>query len=385
MDLVYFETRLEHKMPSVFISWSGSSSKKAAEILYNWLPVALQTIKPFLSSESLKKGGRWQTDLTAELAKESFGIVCLTPTNLTAPWILFEAGALSKSLGDGQVAPFLLGVKPSDLPPPLTQFNAVFAERDEFKRLLKAINDRVPEEAVDQARIDKAVDGLWPAIEKELKDAEETPAKSIPIKPQAPETQSVLERFDPILQELLVLNRQQSQFLSKVDDLQFSSRAQEIESESQTRGRQERRTVSELLRQLWLVLDVLRHEDLSDSTGKEVLRLDELSRFTANRFSINRQEEHRRRRVLTSRGAAEVGLIEENGPINESYISFGYSGLGEPPLEELSSRIGDVVSVRAHAESRGVLRVRLLSPLDNDQRVRIDKVARDLGFEKLPS
>ena len=155
-------------MPSVFISWTGPTSKKVADILYNWLPVALQSIKPFMSSEDLKKGGRWQTDLTAELAKESFGVVALTPSNLTAPWILFEAGALSKSLGEGQVAPFLVGVKPSDLPQPLTQFNAVFGE----KATSSACSARlmtVPAEPADPARIDKAVDAFWPEIEKELR------------------------------------------------------------------------------------------------------------------------------------------------------------------------------------------------------------------------
>ncbi|PBB31322.1 TIR domain-containing protein [Mesorhizobium sp. WSM3882] len=202
-------------MPNVFISWSGPKSHIIANTLHTWLPVVLQSIRPFISSEDLKKGGRWQADLTEELAKDSFGILCLTPSNLLAPWILFEAGALSKSVGDAQVAPFLVGVKPSELPAPLTQFNAVTAEMGDFKRLLRDINARVGNDAVPVERIEKSVDGLWPKIEQELKAGIEDITKA----PAAKGSAGSLETFDAILQELLVLNRNQSKLLSKPEEL----------------------------------------------------------------------------------------------------------------------------------------------------------------------
>ncbi|AGB43208.1 hypothetical protein Mesau_00721 [Mesorhizobium australicum WSM2073] len=202
-------------MPNVFISWSGPKSHLIAKALYTWLPVVLQSVRPFISSEDLKKGGRWQADLTDELAKDSFGILCLTPSNLLAPWILFEAGALSKSVGDAQVAPFLVGVKPSELPPPLTQFNAVTAEISDFKRLLRDINERVGNEAVPVDRIEKSIDGLWPSIEQELKAGIEETTKV----PAAKGTAGGIEAFDAILQELLVLNRNQTKLLSQPEEL----------------------------------------------------------------------------------------------------------------------------------------------------------------------
>lgn len=91
----------------VFISWSGDVSRRAAMALKDWLPNVIQTVDPFVSSENIQKGARWFTDVGAELEAAKFGIICLTPDNLTAPWLLFEAGALSKSLSQSRVSPLL--------------------------------------------------------------------------------------------------------------------------------------------------------------------------------------------------------------------------------------------------------------------------------------
>ena len=40
----------------VFISWSGSLSQKLGEALRNWLPSALQFVKPYFSPEDIEKG-----------------------------------------------------------------------------------------------------------------------------------------------------------------------------------------------------------------------------------------------------------------------------------------------------------------------------------------
>ncbi|MGA9601795.1 MAG: toll/interleukin-1 receptor domain-containing protein [Methylocystis sp.] len=93
-------------MTKVFISWSGEASHSIATTLHEWLPVILQNIKPFISSEDLRKGGRWGKDLAEQLQHTNFGIICLTPSNLESPWILFEAGALSKFIDESHVARF---------------------------------------------------------------------------------------------------------------------------------------------------------------------------------------------------------------------------------------------------------------------------------------
>jgi hypothetical protein len=80
----------------IFISWSGARSHAAAQALNNWLPQIVNAFTPWLSSE-IRKGSRWREELTNKLSDTTVGIICLTPSNLESPWILFEAGAISKA------------------------------------------------------------------------------------------------------------------------------------------------------------------------------------------------------------------------------------------------------------------------------------------------
>src|SRR5262249_46663848 len=111
----------------VFISWSGERSRAAAETLREWLPMVINAVEPWLSSADIDKGSRWATDLSVRMEVSKAGIICLTPSNLRAEWILFEAGALSKTIKDTFVCPFLIDLKPTDLRGPLAQFQAVRA------------------------------------------------------------------------------------------------------------------------------------------------------------------------------------------------------------------------------------------------------------------
>lgn len=105
-------------MMKLFICWSGERSREIAVFLRNWLPTVHQNIEPFMSEEDVGSGTRWRGSLVSELATTEFGIICLTPDNLTAPWLHFEAGALSK-LPKARVSPVLYQLKPSDIRGPL--------------------------------------------------------------------------------------------------------------------------------------------------------------------------------------------------------------------------------------------------------------------------
>src|SRR5579863_4546010 len=108
----------------IFISWSKDRSRKAAEALHGWLPLVINAIKPWLSANDIDKGARWSADVASRLEKARFGIICLTPGNLHSDWILFEAGALSKTLQNSRVCPLLFGLQPADVKGPLAQFQA---------------------------------------------------------------------------------------------------------------------------------------------------------------------------------------------------------------------------------------------------------------------
>ena len=80
----------------VFLSWSGDLSHRIACEFRDWLPCVLQYAKPYVSSQDIDKGARWTTDIAKELHESAYGILCITRENIEAPWINFEAGALSK-------------------------------------------------------------------------------------------------------------------------------------------------------------------------------------------------------------------------------------------------------------------------------------------------
>jgi signal transduction histidine kinase len=153
---------------NVFISWSGEPSRKVASLLYAWLPRFVQSIDPFLSSEDIRKGARWFIEISNELEQINFGILCVTRSNLDAPWLLFEGGALSKSLGHSRVSPLLINISNSDLQGPLAQFNTTALTGKDVKQLLQSINLHLGERKIPSDLLDAAFNLGWPEFEKEL-------------------------------------------------------------------------------------------------------------------------------------------------------------------------------------------------------------------------
>ena len=86
----------KHAM-KVFISSSGDRSKVVAAALADWLGKVIQGVRPRMSSHSIASGSRWAAELGAELQTSDYGVFCSTPENLSAPWLLFEAGVIAKA------------------------------------------------------------------------------------------------------------------------------------------------------------------------------------------------------------------------------------------------------------------------------------------------
>src|SRR5579875_159793 len=107
----------------VFISWSGERSKYVAEALRGWLKQVIQAVKPWLSSEDILAGARWNVEIANRLSATKFGIICVTPENLDSNWLVFEAGALAKTIDDRTfVCPFLIDMDEINPQHPLSQF-----------------------------------------------------------------------------------------------------------------------------------------------------------------------------------------------------------------------------------------------------------------------
>jgi len=151
----------------VFISWSGDTSHDVALALRDWLPSVLQSVEPYVSSEDIEKGARWSAEIGHQLDETAFGILCVTTDNAGAPWLNFEAGALSKSVDTSRVTPFLLGLRPAELTGPLSQFQATLPNVDDVTRLIKSINT-VTERPIDDSRLIDGVQVWWPRLEERL-------------------------------------------------------------------------------------------------------------------------------------------------------------------------------------------------------------------------
>lgn len=180
----------------VFLSWSGEPSHQLALALREWLPYVVHAIEPYVSSEDIDKGSRWSLDIAKELEASTLGILCITRDNLEAPWIHFEAGALSKALDKNRVVPFLVGPRPADLKGPLVQFQAVRATIDDVWKLVCTLTTLVSDGRLDEPRLRKTFEKWWPDLEVKLKEIaaqRSTDAPKSPDRPVYPIIQEVLE------------------------------------------------------------------------------------------------------------------------------------------------------------------------------------------------
>ena len=174
-----------------------------AEGLRQWLPRVIQACKPFLSSEDIGKGRRWSPDLADRLAKSNFAILCMTPENLTAPWIHFEAGAVSKNPGISHISALLLNVKASDLVDPLAQFQHTMPNREDVRKLMFAINAATEmDRQIPAETLDWSFEQAWPDFENLLRRAEETLKRSATPAPPPRDPTELLEELLTLVRDL---------------------------------------------------------------------------------------------------------------------------------------------------------------------------------------
>lgn len=186
----------------VFISWSGERSLRLATALKEWLPLVIQSVVPWFSPEDIDKGARWMAELNKQLEKLKMGIICVTPENMEAPWLLFEAGALSKVLDTSLVCPFLFALEPADVQGPLAQFQSTRTTREDVRKLLTTINKNT-ELQLSESQIDRLFTVLWPDFEEKLRLIESSVSAQVSRSRPVPELLGeVLERVRSIERQL---------------------------------------------------------------------------------------------------------------------------------------------------------------------------------------
>lgn len=152
----------------VFLSWSGTPSRMLGEALRDWLPNVLQVVQPWMSAVDMQVGTRWSLDLSKELEAARAGIICLTPDNQNSPWILFEAGALSKILDTQCVIPYLLRMTPADVQGPLVQFQAATANQADTYKLVATVNRSLGTLALSDDGLERTFLKWWPDMESAI-------------------------------------------------------------------------------------------------------------------------------------------------------------------------------------------------------------------------
>ena len=233
-------------MVKVFLSWSGEKSHKVALVFRDWFPSVIQSLVPYVSSEDIDKGTRWSTDIAKELEDSSFGILCVTKENMNAPWLTFEAGALSKTMDKSFVSPFLFNIKRSEVSGPILQFQSTIFSKDDVYKLVKTLNKACGEETLSDERLDKAFNVWWPTLEDELNKIKQMEEDS---NEAADNSSSATVGNSEILEEILDLTRLNQKLLRNPDsDISKS--------------------LSEINERLETVLTDLRDEQFSRHSGK---------------------------------------------------------------------------------------------------------------------
>lgn len=189
----------------IFISWSGTRSQALAEALREWLQLVLYYAQPWFSTSDIKSGDRWGIEIAKELHETNFGILCVTRDNLDAPWLLFEAGALAKSIDDGRVIPLLLDLEKSELSGPLTQFQAEKCDVEGVRRLIDSLNKASPTPVLEN-NLKNLFDSLWARFEASLS---QIPTNNTPQKKTRTQSE-ILEEVVTSVRRLELRARDQS-------------------------------------------------------------------------------------------------------------------------------------------------------------------------------
>jgi hypothetical protein len=167
---------------NIFISWSKDRGRVAATALHEWLPDVIQAAKPWMSDKDIDKGTVWLDELTGALASLRLGIVCLTPESVSEPWLLYEAGVISKTLHrHTRVWTYLLGgLKKENIPQPLGLFQATVADEGDTFKLLVSVNEALGEHGIPQEAIKRQFEKWWPDLKDKLS---KLPAPTVAVVP----------------------------------------------------------------------------------------------------------------------------------------------------------------------------------------------------------
>lgn len=185
----------------VFISWSEEPSRSIARALDGWLESVVQHVDVWMSDEEIGSGQRWNEAISKSLDETHFGIVCVTRANQHAPWLIFEAGAIAKSVDEGRVVPLCIDLKSTDVTGPLSGFQARLLDKDGVRRLVRDLNEAAEKE-MPKERLDGIFNAMWPELEAAVLDAINA------VQPETQPSRSAEDMLEELVERIRRIDRQ---------------------------------------------------------------------------------------------------------------------------------------------------------------------------------
>jgi hypothetical protein len=151
------------------------------------------TVETFYSPE-IPAGEQWLAMIEEQLTDTDFGIICVTKDNQKEQWLNYEAGALSRQVSDRRKR---LGVllldfdDKNDVDGPFKNFQMKMATLEEFKSLMKSLNEMGPK--IKEDVVSDRIDREWPKLEEEL-----TRVRNNRVKSNVPD-RGIHEKVDELL------------------------------------------------------------------------------------------------------------------------------------------------------------------------------------------
>lgn len=202
----------------IFISWSGKAAGEIGSILSEYMSLLIPGVETFLSAEDIEKGTRWSSEIAQKLEDSDFGLIVLTKENIKAPWLHFEAGALSKSIADSKVSPILFGTDTQDIAgTPLSQFQATYFSKIEFKKLVLEFSKNFRSEGVENSKT--YFEKFWDEIQSKV---------DLALNYQVDHSDKNVDSTDLVLREIMQYQRHTLNILRNPNNLlseQFLTKA----------------------------------------------------------------------------------------------------------------------------------------------------------------
>ena len=164
----------------IFISFSKRVTQDAAqvivEIIQSIYPKSSSNVAVFLSSQEIKAGA-FKGQILEAMKNAKFAISILTPENFNAPWLMYEAGALSLAVerNGGHLMPYLFCRHGSKREDAIVDFQYVEYQinhkdnQEQLVRLLINLNESLSESNwVDELKIRSKIDSLWDSVSQRL-------------------------------------------------------------------------------------------------------------------------------------------------------------------------------------------------------------------------